>query len=109
MNLGIPELLVLGVIALLVFGPKRLPEIARSMGKALRAFQDETSRAARELRSAVEEPEAFPSLEPPPAVAEDLSANGKRGRKSSKATQTAKRRAPAKGKRTASRRAHEDT
>jgi TatA/E family protein of Tat protein translocase len=103
MNLGIPELLVLGVIALLVFGPKRLPEIARSMGKALRAFQDETSRAARELRSAVEEPESFPSLEPPPAVTKELSTNGKRTRTKPK------RKTPAKGRRPAARRVHEDT
>ncbi len=39
-NLGLPELLVIFVIALLVIGPKRLPEVARSLGDAVRAFQD---------------------------------------------------------------------
>ena len=39
-NLGLPEILVIGVIALLVIGPKRLPEVARGLGEAFRAFQD---------------------------------------------------------------------
>ena len=39
-NLGLPELLVIFVIALLVIGPKRLPEVARALGEAGRAFQD---------------------------------------------------------------------
>lgn len=55
MNLGFPEILVLLLAALLIFGPKRLPEIARSLGKALRTFQSEASRAAGDLRGAVED------------------------------------------------------
>ena len=39
-NLGFSELLVIGIIALLVIGPKRLPEVARGLGEAFRAFQD---------------------------------------------------------------------
>ena len=39
-NLGLPELLVIFIIALLVIGPKRLPEVARALGQAGRAFQD---------------------------------------------------------------------
>ena len=39
-NLGLSEILVIGVIALLVIGPKRLPEVARGLGEALRAFRD---------------------------------------------------------------------
>ncbi len=39
-NLGLGELLVIAVIALLVIGPKRLPEVARGLGEAVRAFQD---------------------------------------------------------------------
>ena len=39
-NLGLSELLVIAVIALLVIGPKRLPEVARGLGEAFRAFQD---------------------------------------------------------------------
>jgi len=39
-NLGISELLVIFVIALFVIGPKRLPDLARACGEAVRAFQD---------------------------------------------------------------------
>ena len=39
-NLGLSELLVIVIIALLVIGPRRLPELARALGEALRSFQD---------------------------------------------------------------------
>jgi sec-independent protein translocase protein TatA len=39
-NVGPLELLVVGIIALLVLGPKRLPEVGRSLGKGLREFRD---------------------------------------------------------------------
>ncbi|MEZ4751944.1 MAG: twin-arginine translocase TatA/TatE family subunit [Bdellovibrionota bacterium] len=38
-NLGLPELLVISVAALLVFGPKRLPELAKGLGKGIRDFK----------------------------------------------------------------------
>jgi len=38
-GIGIPELLIAAVIALLVFGPSKLPEIAKGMGKAIRNFR----------------------------------------------------------------------
>jgi sec-independent protein translocase protein TatA len=41
-SLGIPELIVIFVVALLVFGPKRLPEIGRTLGKALGEFKKAT-------------------------------------------------------------------
>ena len=37
---GIPELLLLGLVVLLVFGPKRLPDVGRSLGKGLREFKN---------------------------------------------------------------------
>jgi sec-independent protein translocase protein TatA len=40
---GIPELLLLGLVVLLVFGPKRLPEMGRSMGRGLREFKSSIS------------------------------------------------------------------
>ena len=39
-NLGLSELIVIFVVALLVIGPTRLPEVARGLGQAFRAFQD---------------------------------------------------------------------
>ncbi len=40
---GLPEILLLGLVVLLVFGPKRLPEMGRSMGRGLREFKDSVS------------------------------------------------------------------
>ena len=39
-NLGLSELVVIVVVALLAIGPKRLPEVARGLGEALRSFQN---------------------------------------------------------------------
>ena len=39
MNLGLPELLVIFAVALLVFGPRRLPELAKGLGKGIRDFK----------------------------------------------------------------------
>ena len=38
--IGMPELILLGLVALLVFGPKRLPEMGRGLGKGMREFKD---------------------------------------------------------------------
>ena len=38
--IGLPELIVLGIVVLLVFGPKRLPEMGRSLGRGMREFKD---------------------------------------------------------------------
>ena len=51
-NLGIWEMLVIALIVLIVFGPRRLPEIARSMGKALREFKRGVNEIQRELEEA---------------------------------------------------------
>ena len=40
MNIGFGELVVILVIVLLITGPQRLPDIGRSLGEAIRAFQD---------------------------------------------------------------------
>jgi|1185.fasta_scaffold1906970_1 sec-independent protein translocase protein TatA len=39
-NIGLPEIAIVLVIVLLIFGPKRLPELGRSMGKGMREFKD---------------------------------------------------------------------
>ena len=38
-NIGLPEILVVLIIALIIFGPKRLPELGRSVGKGIREFR----------------------------------------------------------------------
>ena len=71
-GIGIPELLLILVIALVVFGPERLPEIGRSIGKAVRDFRQmsagftsewqemskELEEAASEVQRGVKEVEA---------------------------------------------------
>lgn len=49
--IGMPELLIILVIALIIFGPRKLPELGRSLGRSLGEFK----RASNELRSSLEE------------------------------------------------------
>ena len=51
-SLGISELLVIFVIVLVFFGPKRMPEVARSMGSAMREFRRSLNQIQRELEEA---------------------------------------------------------
>ena len=86
-SIGMPELIIILVIALIIFGPRKLPELGRSLGKSIGEFK----RASNELRSTLEEeirieeqrerttttaaatPAAAtpPSPTPPPAAAEE--------------------------------------
>jgi sec-independent protein translocase protein TatA len=47
-GIGLPEMALIMILALLVFGPKKLPEIGRSLGKTIRGFQD----ASKEFETA---------------------------------------------------------
>jgi sec-independent protein translocase protein TatA len=51
-GIGMPELMVILVVALVVLGPKRLPEIARALGKGLAEFRRATSDINEELQKA---------------------------------------------------------
>lgn len=50
-SLGMSELIIILVIALIIFGPRKLPELGRSLGKSIGEFK----RASNELRSTIEE------------------------------------------------------
>jgi TatA/E family protein of Tat protein translocase len=50
MNLGFPEMIFIFLLALIIFGPKKLPEIGRQIGKALNEFK----RASNEFKSQIE-------------------------------------------------------
>lgn len=60
-NIGMPELLVIFMVALLVMGPKRLPDLARQIGR----LTAQLKRAAMDLRQSVE-------LEPPQDIQEEV-------------------------------------
>lgn len=74
-GIGMTELLVILVVALIVFGPTKLPELARSLGRAMHEFR----RASNDLRASFNEaiepppspqpPRASPAIPPPPAEA----------------------------------------
>jgi TatA/E family protein of Tat protein translocase len=50
-SIGAPELIIILLIALIVFGPRKLPELGRSLGKSLAEFK----KASNELRNTLEE------------------------------------------------------
>ena len=50
-SIGMPELIIIFVIALIIFGPRKLPELGRSLGKSLNEFK----RASNELKNTLDE------------------------------------------------------
>lgn len=72
-GIGLPEMVLIMVVALLVFGPKKLPEIGRSLGKAIRSFQEASkefeSEFKREAEQIDKETKMEATLEPPSALA----------------------------------------
>ena len=49
-GIGLPEMALIMIVALLVFGPKKLPEIGRSMGKTIRGFQNASKEFEQEFK-----------------------------------------------------------
>ncbi|WP_407887616.1 TatA/E family twin arginine-targeting protein translocase [Scytonema sp. NUACC26] len=49
-GIGLPEMALIFIVALLIFGPKKLPEIGRSVGKAIRGFQDASKEFQNEFQ-----------------------------------------------------------
>lgn len=54
--LGAPELLIIFLVVLLLFGGAKLPELARGLGKAIRNFKEEAEGIKREIEKAAEPP-----------------------------------------------------
>jgi TatA/E family protein of Tat protein translocase len=66
-GIGVWEILILLLVALLVFGPKRLPEMGRSLGRGMREFKDSVTGRDDELPPKLPpSPELPPSQEEPP-------------------------------------------
>jgi sec-independent protein translocase protein TatA len=67
-GIGLPEMAVIAAIGLLVFGPKRLPELGKTLGRTLRGFQSASQEFEQEFRNAVA------TQADPPSSAADLPA-----------------------------------
>lgn len=48
LGIGLPEMLIVLVIALVVFGPKRLPDLGRSLGSGMREFKDSITGSSKD-------------------------------------------------------------
>jgi sec-independent protein translocase protein TatA len=59
-GIGLPELAVIAAIGLLVFGPKRLPELGKTLGRTLKGFQSASSEFEREFRASLVTPDLDP-------------------------------------------------
>ena len=73
--IGLPEIIGLALLALVLFGPKRLPEMGRGLGKGLREFKDSVTgdhkdehASALSMLTAADEPVAMPTPVEPVAV-----------------------------------------
>ena len=64
-GIGIPELILILIVGLIVFGPGKLPEVGRAVGKGLREFR----KASSALQAALDEPPSPKETAPPPAAA----------------------------------------
>jgi Tat protein translocase TatB subunit len=73
-GLGFQELLVIGILALLILGPKKLPELARTVGKVVREFQRAADDMKKEINAAALEDEPLGKAHSPKPAASDPSA-----------------------------------
>lgn len=54
-NIGVPELLIILLVALVVFGPRKLPDLGRSLGQGLREFRRHTSGVTEEFKAGLQD------------------------------------------------------
>ena len=83
MNLGAPEMLLLGILALILFGPRRLPELGKALGEGLAAFRESSRQLSSEFKRQLEEETAPPVTPTPPLAAEMLLGTPMQGQASS--------------------------
>ena len=59
-NIGIPGLILILLLALIIFGPKKLPEIGRAFGQTLREFKNSTKDLSNEVMSDLDDSKRDP-------------------------------------------------
>lgn len=64
-SIGMPELILIFIVALIVFGPKKLPEIGKSLGKGLAEFKRASDDLRQNIQKEVNSLEQDARLEPP--------------------------------------------
>jgi len=72
-GIGFQEMLIILVVALIFFGPKRLPDLAKSLGKGIAEFKKASEEVRKGIEDAVKEESVAETTKPP----EDLSSYGK--------------------------------
>ncbi|MCD0156388.1 MULTISPECIES: twin-arginine translocase TatA/TatE family subunit [unclassified Deinococcus] len=73
-NIGAPELLVILLVALVVFGPRKLPELGKSLGNGLREFRKSTQGLKDSMNIDAPTPAVTPAAQPVPVTAAAVSA-----------------------------------
>lgn len=75
-GIGLPEMAVIAAIALLVFGPKRLPEMGKTLGRTLKGFQSASQEFEKEFRTALRTEDTTSISLPEPSVTASVDGGG---------------------------------
>jgi sec-independent protein translocase protein TatA len=101
-NIGPLEIVIVLIIVLVIFGPKRLPDLGRSLGRGMREFKDsvtgkDSDERKAELGASSEEPSGGSQATAPPKAAEQPEAAGQAQSAAEPETETGEPREPAAG------------
>ncbi|MBM5800920.1 MAG: TatA/E family twin arginine-targeting protein translocase [Cyanobacteria bacterium K_DeepCast_35m_m2_023] len=91
-GIGLPEMAVIAAIGLLVFGPKRLPELGKTLGRTLKGFQSASQGFEQEFRAAITTAEVTTAA--PDATSQTAAASATNGESSQSADLSAAGDAP---------------
>ncbi len=83
-----PELIIILVVALVIFGPKRLPELGRSRGKGIKEFKNSTSELTEHLAEDESAPAAPPTVDKAEKVEEPPASTGANSSEAAQASET---------------------
>ena len=61
-GVGLPEIAVVSALALIIFGPKRLPELGRTLGKTLKGLQTASTEFEKEIQKAMSDNESIEEI-----------------------------------------------